>query len=299
MKQATLHTFFNLKEDSNNAIASKERNDVEVKQISRASTVATKKKSELPTLKTSAKKCNTKKKKNVPKKKGTTAKRSKRMTPVKIKSKPSAKSEPPKSALLRTGLSSHKSAKICKQIEYYLSDENLKHDDFYRNKILSSEKGDGWMSIKYIMTAKRIESMDCSVEEILEALERSFQLETLVEKDDECTEEDYECLEEGDNAAKKHYLDVNKVWIRRRGGRKLPRKSTLRKNYNYSYGRNRNFYNSGWKKRSYSSHYDYDDYNDQWDGGILGYNSHDCDLLLEQGVKPWDDDADAVLGVLY
>jgi hypothetical protein len=34
------------------------------------------------------------------------------------------------------------------------------------------------------------------------------------------------------------------------------------------------------------------------DGGMLGFSASECDDLLCQGVKPWDDDADSVLGYL-
>ena len=36
-----------------------------------------------------------------------------------------------------------------------------------------------------------------------------------------------------------------------------------------------------------------------FDEGMYGFSAHDCDELLCQGVKPWDDDAGAVLGALH
>jgi len=36
-----------------------------------------------------------------------------------------------------------------------------------------------------------------------------------------------------------------------------------------------------------------------FDEGMCRFSAHDCDELLCQGVKPWDDDAGAVLGALH
>ena len=35
-----------------------------------------------------------------------------------------------------------------------------------------------------------------------------------------------------------------------------------------------------------------------FDGGCYGFSTRDCDDLLDQGIKPWDDDADAALGAM-
>jgi hypothetical protein len=151
-----------------------------------------------------------------------------------------------------------KRQELREQIEYYLSDDNLKRDDFYRNTILSSEKGNGWFSIQHIMTAPKIKAKGVEVEEVVEALEGSKSKSKSVE------------IMKGDD---------EEVWIRRQNGRALPPKQT--------YGRY-----SGKRRRSYD-----DDDND--DSGCMGYSSYDRDTLLDYGVKPWDDDADMVLGAIH
>lgn len=45
--------------------------------------------------------------------------------------------------------------------------------------------------------------------------------------------------------------------------------------------------------------YESDDDDEDEDGIYGGYSMSECDDLLAQGVKPWDDDADAVLSALY
>ncbi|KAK7040888.1 hypothetical protein VNI00_009484 [Paramarasmius palmivorus] len=43
---------------------------------------------------------------------------------------------------------------------------------------------------------------------------------------------------------------------------------------------------------------DLDEDDDDLDGGMFGFSAADVELLLEQGIKPWDDDAEAALAVL-
>lgn len=61
--------------------------------------------------------------------------------------------------------------KLRKQISYYLSDANLKHDSFYRDKISSSEGG--WLSIGFIESAPRIMDLDAEEEDLVAAIEAS------------------------------------------------------------------------------------------------------------------------------
>jgi hypothetical protein len=64
---------------------------------------------------------------------------------------------------------------------------------------------------------------------------------------------------------------------------------------------------SGGRRRrdDYCEDYDRDEYepgkswlDDDYDSGRCGFSERDCEDLLDQGVKPWDDDAGAVLGAL-
>lgn len=146
-----------------------------------------------------------------------------------------------------------------RQVEYYLSDKNLRSDNFYRPKICDGE--DGWFEMRYIMTAPRIQSKSISMEELVLALLGSDSVET--KKDEDGT-----------------------YWIRRKGGKALPPfqpRTYTKYSSNYGHRRRRN----------------YDDYSDYgFDGGCMGYSGRDCDTLLECGVKPWDDDAGYVLGAL-
>ena len=51
----------------------------------------------------------------------------------------------------------------------------------------------------------------------------------------------------------------------------------------------------------YDYGYDYDDDDDDdddYEGGVCGFTGAQCNELLAQGVKPWDDDAHAVLDAL-
>jgi hypothetical protein len=60
------------------------------------------------------------------------------------------------------------SAAVRKQIEYYLSDENLKSDKFFHDKI--SGDPEGWLGLDMIMGCKKIKDMRATTEDILNAL---------------------------------------------------------------------------------------------------------------------------------
>jgi len=167
-------------------------------------------------------------------------------------------------------LKSMKKDKLRSQIEYYLSDTNLETDDFYHEKIRNSTKGNGWIRVSDIMTAHRIVAMNITVVDIIEALKDSTEVEIL---------DDIE-----DNGIA--YGKENRVWIRRREGRALPK---LAKPSGRRYGGGRH----GKRRKCH----DYDD--DQWGGGCEGFTSRECNDLMANGVKPWEDDAGAVLGALY
>ena len=90
-----------------------------------------------------------------------------------------------------SSLSNAKKSRVRKQVEYYFSDENLKSDDFYRDKILHSSKKNGWVDISFILTAPRIVSMDVDIDDILESLKSSVSVETLDEREDQGNADKY------------------------------------------------------------------------------------------------------------
>jgi hypothetical protein len=105
------------------------------------------------------------------------------------------------------------------QVEYYVSDKNLRHDTFYRGKIMTSN--DGWFQMCHIMTAPRIKTLTILTEDLAIALMDSESVET--KKD------------EGDT-----------YWIRRKGGKKLPpykpRSSSRHGKRRHSYDLDDSFY---------------------------------------------------------
>lgn len=60
---------------------------------------------------------------------------------------------------------------IKKQVEYYLSDENLKYDGVFQKKIKADS--DGWLPIDYILQSNRMKMMHATKEHILEAMKDS------------------------------------------------------------------------------------------------------------------------------
>ena len=155
------------------------------------------------------------------------------------------------------GPNAHICRKIREQIEFYLSDNNLRQDTFYRAKIISSPHGHGWFDLAYIQSAPRVKDMMVEDVDIVKALKPSQTVETKV---------DEELLR---ISGKTSYL------IRRKGNKKLPKwKNVYKRRYNH-----RSDYGFG--------------------GGSHGFSGYDCDRLLEYGVKPWEEDADDVLGAVY
>lgn len=57
------------------------------------------------------------------------------------------------------------------QLEYYLSDENLRQDRFFHEKI--SADAEGWLSLQYIMGCKRVQAMQATQEDVVAALQAS------------------------------------------------------------------------------------------------------------------------------
>lgn len=73
------------------------------------------------------------------------------------------------------------SDQIRRQVEYYLSDDNLRRDNFYRSKIVSGT--DGWFCMSFIMSANRIKTIRCTIDEVAKALQSSDQVETKHQED--------------------------------------------------------------------------------------------------------------------
>ena len=65
--------------------------------------------------------------------------------------------------------------KVRKQIEYYLSDENLKNDKFFHNEIAANPEG--WVSINTFQKCNKVSKLALKNEQIAEAVKPSLQLE--------------------------------------------------------------------------------------------------------------------------
>ena len=62
-------------------------------------------------------------------------------------------------------------AAVRKQVEYYLSDENLKFDKFFHEKI-SGEK-DGWLEMELVLSCNKMKTMRATKEDVVAALKES------------------------------------------------------------------------------------------------------------------------------
>lgn len=76
--------------------------------------------------------------------------------------------EPPSKKLKSTPPDS---AAVRKQVEYYLSDENLKGDAFFHEKI--SANGEGWLSLQLILSCNKMKAMKATIDDVVKALEGS------------------------------------------------------------------------------------------------------------------------------
>lgn len=72
-----------------------------------------------------------------------------------------------------TGGPSH--VALRRQVLYYVSDENLRHDKFFQDIIASSEGG--WINMSHILGCKRMQQMGATVESILGALSNAPEVE--------------------------------------------------------------------------------------------------------------------------
>merc|ERR1719399_210554 len=62
-------------------------------------------------------------------------------------------------------------AAIRKQVEYSLSDDNLRHDKFFHDKI--SANGEGWLDLNLVLTCNKMKAMRAGREDVLAALKES------------------------------------------------------------------------------------------------------------------------------
>jgi len=71
-------------------------------------------------------------------------------------------------------------AAVKKQVEYYFSDQNLKHDKFFHEKI--SQDAGGWLGVPLLVSCNKMKAMKATKEDIFEALKTS-ELETKEDED--------------------------------------------------------------------------------------------------------------------
>ncbi|CAK9075184.1 unnamed protein product [Durusdinium trenchii] len=57
------------------------------------------------------------------------------------------------------------------QVEYYLSDENLKYDKFFHEKITADK--DGWLELQLILSCNKMKNMRATKEDVIAALKES------------------------------------------------------------------------------------------------------------------------------
>lgn len=62
-----------------------------------------------------------------------------------------------------------------KQVEYYLSDANLKHDKFFHTKI--SENAESWLSISHILACNKTKALTTLVSDVAESVKMSSDVE--------------------------------------------------------------------------------------------------------------------------
>lgn len=74
-------------------------------------------------------------------------------------------------AAKRAKLSPPEPAAVRKQLEYYLSDENLRFDKFFHDKI--SADSEGWLEVALILSCNKMKTMRATPEDVLAALKES------------------------------------------------------------------------------------------------------------------------------
>merc|ERR1719378_1246617 len=74
-------------------------------------------------------------------------------------------------------------AALRKQVEYYLCDDNLRHDRFFHEKITAD--AEGWLDLSFVLSCKKIKAMGATKEQICDSL-KSSTLEVRLENDGPC-----------------------------------------------------------------------------------------------------------------
>jgi len=64
-------------------------------------------------------------------------------------------------------------AVVRKQIEYYLSDDNLKHDKFFHDKISDKDNAEGWLSIDVILSCNKMKVLGATKDDVVASLKDS------------------------------------------------------------------------------------------------------------------------------
>jgi len=86
---------------------------------------------------------------------------------VAVATKPA--SDEPESKKLKT--TPPDAATVRKQMEYYMSDENLKHDKFFHDKI--SGNSEGWLELSFVLNCNKMKAMRSTKEDVVAALKDS------------------------------------------------------------------------------------------------------------------------------
>ncbi|KAF4757980.1 hypothetical protein FOZ63_032269 [Perkinsus olseni] len=72
-------------------------------------------------------------------------------------------------------------ADVKRQVEYYFSDDNLRHDAFFHRKI--SEDSEGWLPADLVLSCNKMKQMHCTAENVEQALSEGSNLELKKEND--------------------------------------------------------------------------------------------------------------------
>lgn len=57
---------------------------------------------------------------------------------------------------------------IARQVEYYLSDRNLRHDEYFHKRLIEAEEG--WLSVDLVLSCPRMQALDATADSVREAL---------------------------------------------------------------------------------------------------------------------------------
>ena len=157
-----------------------------------------------------------------------------------------------------------------------------KEDELYA--LILDKYGHDWLNSNFFLTKSNLPLIDGNgnksddYESVAEAgiISKKAKARMEVTKNKTLACDDDDKSTERANPSLYHWM------IRRAGGNELPPYQPRRYHQNRYYHHNHD-----------------DDYSDYgFDGGCMGYSGRDCDTLLEYGIKPWDDDAGAMIDFL-